>query len=156
MDQCEICGATVFELRRGRCWGCYTRWVDARPVGLGAACRMCGDRRRGVLKSMELLGCWVAVCHNCSARIAGLSPLPQTMAGIEEALGRERRARAETRVAHADRRSWSVRGTGAVEAAVDRTTAPIDDAMILDIVELAGDLEALAGDLTRIRPAPTR
>ena len=35
---CDVCSAKVHELRRGRCWGCYARWVDARPVGVGARC----------------------------------------------------------------------------------------------------------------------
>jgi hypothetical protein len=144
MDQCEICGATVFELRRGRCWGCYSRWVDARPVGLGAACRMCGERRRTVLKSMELLAAWTTVCHNCAARIASLTPLPRSLDAIKAQLGRGRR----------DRRAMTVRITRPVEAVAEQTTGPIDEAMIIDITELAGDLESLAGDLTRIRFAP--
>ena len=28
---CGVCGAAVSELRRGRCWGCYTRWAESRP-----------------------------------------------------------------------------------------------------------------------------
>src|SRR5688500_10945953 len=121
MDQCEICGATVFELRRGRCWGCYTRWVDARPVGIGASCRMCGERRRTVLKSMELHASWTTVCHNCSARIASLSPLPPSVEAIKEKLGRDN-----------ERRSLTVRITRPVEAIGAQSTAPIDESMILD------------------------
>lgn len=146
MDQCEICGATVFELRRGRCWGCYSRWVDARPVGLGASCRMCGERRRTVLKSMELLAVWTTVCHNCAARIGALAALPRTLEGIRTELGQGR----------GDRRALTVRITRPVEPVNDQTTGPIDEAMILDITELAGDLESLAGDITRIRFAPAR
>ena len=145
MDHCEICGATVFELRRGRCWGCYSRWVDARPVGLGASCRMCGERRRSVLKSMELLAAWTTVCHNCSARIAALTPLPRTLDDIRAALGDRN-----------DRRSLTVRITRPVEAVGDQSTGPIDEGMILDISELASDLESLAGDITRIRFSPVR
>jgi hypothetical protein len=143
MDQCEICGATVFELRRGRCWGCYSRWVDARPVGVGASCRMCGERRRTVLKSLELLGGWSTVCHNCAARIGTLSPLPRSIDAIKARLGCDN-----------DRRSLTVRITRPVEVVGDQSTGPIDDAMILDISELAGELESLAGDITRIRFAP--
>jgi len=145
--QCEICGATVFELRRGRCWGCYSRWVDARPVGLGASCRMCGERRRSVLKSMELFASWTTVCHNCSARIASLSPLPRSLRAIVEKLSRG---------PENDRRSLTVRITRPVESIGEQSTGPIDEAMILDISELAGDLESLAGDITRIRFAPAR
>jgi hypothetical protein len=109
---------------------------------------------------MELLATWVPVCHNCAARITGLLPLPRSIAGIQAALGRERRASADTRVEHGERRDGDrrtrARGTGSVVAASDAATGPIDDGMILDIVELAGDLEALAGDLTSIRLAPSR
>src|SRR5688572_17132707 len=90
--QCEICGARVRELRRGRCWGCYTRWVDARPVGLGASCRLCGERRRAYLKSIELVGAWATVCHNCGARVGALEQLPRSTGEIRAMLARERRA----------------------------------------------------------------
>src|SRR5437868_3971187 len=51
---CGVCGARVTELRRGRCWGCYTRWGESRPVGKGAACAICHERRRSELRLMEL------------------------------------------------------------------------------------------------------
>ena len=192
--QCEVCGAAVHELRRGRCWGCYTRWALARPVGLGASCRMCGERRREFLKSIELLGGWVPMCHNCAARTASLSPLPQTLGEIRRVLERERRqggrrsGRADGRVfpyerRGRDRRARLAQGTGTGDgdgdgvgalargpslpaASVPRSARPgaeppppVDDAMIVEIAELASDLEALAqdlpgdgfGDLTRIR-----
>lgn len=190
--QCEVCGAAVHELRRGRCWGCYTRWALARPVGLGATCRMCGERRREFLKSVELLGSWVPMCHNCAARTASLSPLPQTLGEIRSVLERERRqggrriGRMDGRVFPYERRGRDRRarlahgtgvddaggigalgrGTGVPEASVPRAARPgaeppppVDDAMIVEIAELASDLEALAqdlpgngaGELTRIR-----
>lgn len=152
--QCEICGAQVRELRRGRCWGCYSRWVESRPVGLGASCRMCGERRRTYLKSVELLGAWVSVCHNCGGRIAAMVPLPQTVGEIRAALGRERRGlprrigKPDGRVFPYDRRETQRR-------------APSEDVaeeMIVEIAELAQELDRLAGelpgegaDLTRIR-----
>lgn len=89
--KCEVCGAGVQELRRGRCWGCYTRWADTRPVGVGASCISCGERRRDVLRSIELLGSWQVSCHNCAARIAALDPVPQSLDEICHALKRERR-----------------------------------------------------------------
>ena len=36
---CNVCGAAVTELRRGRCWGCYTRWVEIAPGGAGRLLR---------------------------------------------------------------------------------------------------------------------
>ena len=53
---CSVCGAAVTELRRGRCWGCYTRWAESRPVGRGASCAVCHEKRRAQLKLVELQG----------------------------------------------------------------------------------------------------
>ena len=60
MLECDVCSAKVNETRRGRCWGCYNRWAELRPVGVGARCVVCGERRRRVLRSIELLGTEVA------------------------------------------------------------------------------------------------
>lgn len=88
---CGVCGARVTELRRGRCWGCYTRWGDARPVGKGAACAVCGERRRAELRLMELHGRTHAFCHSCSGQLARIDDVPPTMAAIRTLLTRERR-----------------------------------------------------------------
>jgi hypothetical protein len=88
---CQVCGAQVTELRRGRCWGCYTRWVDARPVGRGAACLICFEKRREQLKLMELHNRSVPICHGCSARILRLDQIPGTIDGVRIALKRDRR-----------------------------------------------------------------
>jgi hypothetical protein len=88
---CQICGAHVSELRRGRCWGCYTRWVEARPVGRGAACLICFEKRREQLKLMELHTRSVPICHGCGARILRLDQIPGTIDGVRQALKRDRR-----------------------------------------------------------------
>ena len=36
LKTCEVCRAHVSELRRGRCWGCYERWVEQRTSVTGA------------------------------------------------------------------------------------------------------------------------
>lgn len=173
MDKCEVCGAQVHELRRGRCWGCYSRWAEARPVGFGATCRICGERRSGHLRSVELLGAWTPVCHTCAARVAALDPMPRSMAGLRDALRRERR-HIERRATESDRgapidRRWTDRrasarlaaGTGASAAPSHgicfHESAPlVDDDMVIEISELASELESLAdelgevADLTRI------
>jgi hypothetical protein len=48
-----VAEAGVTELRRGRCWGCYMRWAESRPVGRGAAYGQEGSPRliRGRLES---------------------------------------------------------------------------------------------------------
>lgn len=160
MQRCEVCSAKVTELRRNRCWGCYTRWVESRPVGLGAACSMCGDRRRDHLKSVELLGAWIPICHNCAARAGELSPMPQSLGEIRARLARDRRLRErrqgseDTRVFPYDRRTGErrrVRSLGEDDCIV------VDDEMIVEIEEIAESLAARdSGDreLTRIRENP--
>lgn len=88
---CEVCGARVVDLRRGRCFGCYALWAESRAVGLGAACVLCDDRRKDNLRRMELLGAWVPLCYNCCGRALRLRPLPRTIDAIRHELARERR-----------------------------------------------------------------
>jgi hypothetical protein len=88
---CQVCGAHVTELRRGRCWGCYTRWVEARPVGRGAACVICFEKRREQLKMMELHTRSLPICHGCAARILRLDQIPGSIDGVRQALKRDRR-----------------------------------------------------------------
>jgi hypothetical protein len=88
---CEVCGARVSTLRRGRCWICYVRWAEARDVGLGAACVICNDRRRDNLRQVEFQGSWLPMCHNCATRAMRLSPVPQSVDGIRQRLARDRR-----------------------------------------------------------------
>jgi hypothetical protein len=147
---CEACGAIVAELRRGRCWGCYTRWTDNRPVGLGAACTMCNDRRRENLRSVELLRAWVPICHNCAARAMKLVPMPSSIDEIRKRLHRDRRrtdrraGRKDTRVFQRERRGLERRNTGLARG---------DDLMLLDdedIVVIDSDGDADRGEETRI------
>lgn len=88
---CGVCGAQVGELRRGRCWGCYIRWADARPVGRGAACTICFEKRREQLKLIELHGRSLPFCHGCAARIGKLPAIPSTVEAVRRALQRDRR-----------------------------------------------------------------
>lgn len=88
---CEVCGSRVVDLRRGRCFGCYSMWADSFPIGLGAACVLCDDRRKDNLRRMELLGAWMPLCYNCSGRALRLHPLPRTIDGIRHELARDRR-----------------------------------------------------------------
>ncbi len=159
--RCEVCSAKVTELRRGRCWGCYTTWVESRPVGLGASCTMCGDRRRDHLRSVELLGSWMPVCHNCSHRAMKLDPLPQTVGEIRTALARDRRFRArrygksDTRVFPRERRNDDRRAVRALDA---NDSVVIEDEMIVEMEELAKELSGESpperDELTRIRELP--
>lgn len=91
MFACDVCGARVGELRRGRCWGCYARWVDARPVGMGAKCVTCPEKRKRVLRAVELYGAWKPMCFNCAGQLLHLSPMPPTLAELRAHVSRERR-----------------------------------------------------------------
>jgi hypothetical protein len=88
---CGVCGASVSELRRGRCWGCYSRWAEARPVGRGAACTVCLEKRRSQLKLVEYKGRSLPFCHGCAAQILRLPDVPETIDELRHALRRERR-----------------------------------------------------------------
>jgi hypothetical protein len=100
---CGVCSAQVTELRRGRCWGCYTRWSESRPVGRGASCAVCHEKRRDQLKLVELHNRSLALCHSCAARAVRLEPIPTSIEALRSALKRERRE-TERRVGENDRR----------------------------------------------------
>jgi len=89
---CGLCGARVNELRRGRCWGCYSTWADQRPVGKGAACVVCDERRRDNLRMVEVHGRSLPMCHLCGFRTNRLEPVPVTIEGLRVMLRRDRRA----------------------------------------------------------------
>ena len=148
VHSCEVCSAKVSELRRGRCWGCYARWVDARPVGLGARCVTCSEKRRRFLKAVELYGAWQPMCFNCSGQLMNISPLPPTLVELREAVSRERR-KIDRRKGKADSRVFRYeRRVG--ERRVLRVEYPaVDDDMIIEVtIEEEVGFES---DLTQIR-----
>jgi hypothetical protein len=93
--RCGACGDEEREgdapHRRGRCRRCYEKWVRERPIGLGAFCTSCGERRVSALRYFELRRIWVVLCHSCSARAEALDPQPFSIAGLRLRLHRERR-----------------------------------------------------------------
>lgn len=146
LHSCEVCHAKVPELRRRRCWGCYSAWVETRPVGSGACCVFCGERRRAVLKQVELLRQWTVTCHNCAATALALSPMPESLDGIRERLSRERRdadrrgGRADSRVFRRERRGVERRGVGREDVAGGELTLDDDDILIvIDEAEFTGE-----------------
>jgi hypothetical protein len=146
MHSCEVCSARVHELRRGRCWGCYARWVDARPVGLGARCVTCSEKRRRYLRSVELHGGWQAMCFNCSGQLLHLDPMPPTLLALRQLISRERR-QVDRRIGKPDTRVFQYeRRVG--ERRASRVEYPvIEDDMIIEVSVEHGDFE----DLTQIR-----
>lgn len=154
LQSCEVCGAKVPELRRSRCWGCYARWTENRPVGLGATCAICHERRRDFLKSVELLGAWVPLCFNCAGRAMRLSPMPQSLDDIRRGMARERRrherrsGRPDTRVYTRERRG-SDRRAGGGRGADDLILLDDDDIVLIEL-EAALEANETRGEETRI------
>ena len=154
MFACDVCGARVGELRRGRCWGCYARWVDARPVGMGAKCVTCPEKRKRVLRAVELYGAWKPMCFNCAGQLLHLSPMPPTLAELRALVSRERRkndrrwGKPDSRVFRYERRVGQRR--------TDRDDfPPIEDEMIIE-VSLENDSSGMEfEDLTTIRELVT-
>jgi len=72
-------------------------------VGKGAACAVCGERRRSELRLIELHGRSHPFCHSCSGRLARVDVVPPTLPGIRALLTRERRT-GERREDGVDRR----------------------------------------------------
>jgi hypothetical protein len=148
MHSCEVCSAKVTELRRGRCWGCYARWVDARPVGIGARCVTCTEKRRRFLKSVELFGHWQPMCFNCAGQLLHIQPMPLSMAELKIAVSRERRkqdrrfGKSDTRVFQYERRVGERRASRAEYPVVE-------DDMIIEVS--LDDHEPGFEDLTQIR-----
>ena len=106
-------------LRRGRCTRCYEAWAKARPVGVGASCAACDDRRMIHLRHWELSlrgnapgGRWLVLCHNCVAAADAMDPPPRSIEGLKMRLARERR--------WGDRRAEAVGRPSARDAAYER------------------------------------
>jgi hypothetical protein len=158
---CGVCGAAVTELRRGRCWGCYTRWAESRPVGRGAACTVCGEKRRAQLKLVELQGRTLPFCHGCAAQVMRLPELPATVEELRQALRRDRRdddrrgGKIDHRIFPRERRVGERRGPMQRDAFADTDPRIKMESLQLDdaIIEL-GDADLVEGDQTQVRPSP--
>jgi len=147
---CDVCHARVSELRRGRCWGCYERWVESRPVGLGARCVTCNEKRRRFLKTVELFGAWKPMCFNCHGVLCHIQPMPRTMNELKDEVSRERRKRdrrwgkPDTRVFVYERRVG--------ERRAGREDLPrVDDDMIIEVTVDDSDDGLAFEDITAIR-----
>jgi len=77
---CGTCGAQVIELRRGRCWGCYTALGRVAPRGRGATCTVCFEKRRDQLKLARIARPHGArLCHGCSAHVTRMDEIPESI-----------------------------------------------------------------------------
>ena len=144
---CGVCGAAVTELRRGRCCGCYTRWAESRPVGRGASCTICQEKRRNQLKLVELKRRTLPFCHGCAAQVLRMSEIPDSVEEIRAALRRDRRD--ADRVG--ERRGPSREGYADTDPSM--RLSEFDEV----VIELADtDLEDVEQTQVRSRPAGTQ
>jgi hypothetical protein len=121
-------------------------------VGVGARCVTCTEKRRRLLKSVELYGGWHPMCFNCAGQVLHLLPLPETMAALREVVSRERRAldrrvgKTDKRVFQYERRIGDRRETNQLA----RDYPQVEDDMIIEVtIEASADVEF--DDLTQIR-----
>jgi hypothetical protein len=63
----------------------------------------CTEKRRRVLKAVELLGTWQPMCFNCAGQLLHLDPLPATLSELKILVSRERRA-SDRRIGKTDSR----------------------------------------------------
>jgi len=159
-EPCGVCGAAVSELRRGRCWGCYTRWVESRPVGRGASCTVCQEKRRAQLKLVELKGSSLPFCHGCAAQMLRMTEVPDSIDEIRHALRRDRRdgdrregEKVDHRIFPRERRVGERRGPsreGYADTDPSMRLSEFDEV----IIELADtDMEEVEQTQVRARPA---
>jgi hypothetical protein len=143
-QRCGGCGQESAGLRRGLCAACYARWVRARPVGLGATCAACAERRPERLRHFELRGLWVVLCHGCGTVAERVTPSPRSLDGLLLMLRRKRPLAEPTGLA--GRRQAEVPPLDVDDPAADPTADPRQDRACLD----ADDDR----QLTVVRPAP--
>jgi hypothetical protein len=158
---CGVCGARVSELRRGRCWGCYSQWVEQRPVGRGASCAVCQEKRREHLRLVELHNRSVPLCHICAARTQKLGEVPASLDQLRKTLRRNRREEdrrgegLDRRIFPRERRVGERRGTPRAARAGDTDPAiflPELDDLVIEIEE--GDIEEI--EQTQVKAHPIR
>jgi len=156
---CGVCGARVTELRRGRCWGCYMRWQDTRPVGKNAACTICHERRRAELRLVEFHNRSYPLCHSCAGRLARLERIPRSLTDVRRVFSRERRE-LERRNSAIDARIFPRERRVGERRAPPRGTHDTDPRMTLPdlgdiVIELEeADIESVEQTLVRERRSP--
>lgn len=160
---CGCCGAKVTELRRGRCWACYTKWAELRPVPKGAACAVCDERRRDNLRLVEVHSRSITLCHICAARTMKLAKVPGSIDGLRRALLRDRRAQdrrgdgLERRIFPRERRVGDRRGPPRATAYADTNPGfvmPVFEDIEIEIQD--ADIEVVEQTLVREPPPRPR
>lgn len=158
---CNVCGAAVTELRRGRCWGCYTRWADSRPVGRGASCSVCHEKRRTMLRLVELKSRSLPFCHGCAAHVLRLVEVPESLDELRHLLRRDRRdgdrrdgETIDQRIFPRERRVGERRGPSREAYADTDPNMRLSefDEVVIELAET--DLEDVEQTQVRARPLP--
>jgi hypothetical protein len=157
---CGSCGAMVVELRRGRCWACYSKWAELRPVPRGAACAVCDEKRRDNLRLTELHNRSVTLCHICASRTLKLARVPNSIEGLrQQLLTRDRRQNdrrgigMERRIFPRERRVGDRRGPPRASTSSDTNpnfVMPDFDDIEIEIVD--ADIEIVEQTLVREQP----
>ena len=136
--------------------------MRARPIGIGASCAGCEDRRRIHLRYFEIGlqtnvpgGRWIVLCHNCVAFAESLNPPARSIEGLKMRLYRDRRW--GDRRAEAVGRARSREGQALERRATDRRVSQRDvldgnDLLVEDeqgqIIEIEADYELLPDEIT--------
>jgi hypothetical protein len=98
---CSVCkkGADSLGvgLRRGMCRACYLRHWRGTALPDGAACVICQERRRIVLRWTKVGAKRVVTCQNCGFVADKARPRPASAAELVALLNRERRGARERR-----------------------------------------------------------
>jgi NMD protein affecting ribosome stability and mRNA decay len=98
---CKVCrksaDSLAVGLRRGLCRACYLREWRGTALPDGAACMICKERRRIVLRWTKVGSERIVTCQNCGFVADKTRPRPRTVAELHERMLRERRQARERR-----------------------------------------------------------
>lgn len=117
---------------------------------LGARCVTCTEKRRRVLKTVELFGGWKPMCFNCSGQLLHLDPLPKTLAEMRLIISRERRKN-DRRIGKVDSRVFRYERRVGERRSGREDFPAVDDDMIIEIAVAEGGAGDDFEDLTQIR-----
>ena len=99
---------------------------------MGAKCVTCPEKRRKVLRAVELFGSWKPMCFNCSGQLLAMTPMPTSIAELRLAVSRERRAK-DRRFGKADGRVFRYERRVGQRRHTREITAVIEDDMIMEV-----------------------
>jgi hypothetical protein len=131
-------------------------------VGRGAACVVCGEKRRAQLKLVELQTRSLPLCHGCAAQVMRLAELPPTIEEIRASLRRERRdadrrdGKADQRLFPRERRVGERRGPSRDAFADTDPGIRLAEVQLEEAILELGEADLEEGDQTQVRPAPPR